>query len=89
MSSAEFGSFSVLLLVLLSTAHLFGDLFSRLRQPRVAGEILAGVILGPSVLGHIAPAVAAAMFNAGTVPDTLGVKYQAIVGFSTTSGCSC
>lgn len=53
MSSAEFGSFSVLLLVLLSTAHLLGDLFSRVRQPRVAGEILAGVILGPSVLGQI------------------------------------
>lgn len=81
MSSAEFGSFSVLLLVLLFTAHLLGDLFSRLRQPRVAGEILAGVILGPSVLGHIAPAVAAAMFNAGAVSETLGVKYQAIVGF--------
>jgi Kef-type K+ transport system membrane component KefB len=81
MSSAEFGSFSVLLLLLLSTAHLLGDLFSRLRQPRVAGEILAGVILGPSVLGHIAPALAATMFNAGAVSETLGVKYQAIVGF--------
>ncbi|MGB2716278.1 MAG: cation:proton antiporter [Vicinamibacterales bacterium] len=81
MSSAEFGSFSVLLLVLLSTAHLLGDLFSRLRQPRVAAEILAGVILGPSLLGHIAPAVAAAMFNAGAAPETLGAKYQAIVGF--------
>jgi Kef-type K+ transport system membrane component KefB len=81
VSSAEFGSFSVLLLVLLSTAHLLGDLFSRLRQPRVAGEILAGVMLGPSVLGHLAPAVAAAMFNAGTATETLGVKYQAIVGF--------
>jgi Kef-type K+ transport system membrane component KefB len=81
MSSAEFGSFSVLLLVLLSAAHLLGDLFSRLRQPRVAGEILAGVILGPSVLGHFAPALTAAMFNAGAVPETLGLRYQAIVGF--------
>jgi Kef-type K+ transport system membrane component KefB len=81
MSSAEFGSFSVLLLVLLSSAHLLGELFSRLRQPRVAGEILAGVILGPSVLGHIAPSVAAAMFNAGNVSEALGLKYQAIVGF--------
>jgi Kef-type K+ transport system membrane component KefB len=81
MSSAEFGSFSVLLLVLLSSAHLLGELFSRLRQPRVAGEILAGVILGPSVLGHIAPSVAAAMFDAGNVSEALGLKYQAIVGF--------
>jgi Kef-type K+ transport system membrane component KefB len=81
MSSAEFGSFSVLLLVLLSAAHLLGDLFNRLRQPRVAGEILAGVILGPSVLGHIAPAVTATMLGAGSVPEALGLKYQAIVGF--------
>jgi hypothetical protein len=39
MSSDEFGSFGLLLL-LLSAAHLFGDVMSRLRQPRVVGEII-------------------------------------------------
>jgi Kef-type K+ transport system membrane component KefB len=81
MSSAEFGSFSLLLVVLLSTAHLLGQLFIRLRQPRVVGEILAGVLVGPSVLGHIAPGLSIAMFQAGSVPDAVGLKYQAIVGF--------
>lgn len=32
-----------------------GELFERLRQPAVAGEILAGVIIGPSLLGWAAP----------------------------------
>lgn len=81
MSSAEFGSFSLLLVVLLSTAHLLGQLFNRLRQPRVVGEILAGVLVGPSVLGHLAPGLSVAMFHAGSVPDAVGLKYQAIVGF--------
>jgi Kef-type K+ transport system membrane component KefB len=81
MSSAEFGSFSLVLVVLLSTAHLLGQLFIRLRQPRVVGEILAGVLVGPSVLGHFAPGLSVAIFQAGSVPGPVGLKYQAIVGF--------
>jgi Kef-type K+ transport system membrane component KefB len=81
MSSTEFGSFSLLLLLLLFTAHVLGHLFSRLRQPRVIGEILAGVVLGPSVLGYIAPALSAAIFPATSLADPVGLKYQAIVGF--------
>ena len=57
MSSAEFGSFTLLLLLLITTAHLLGYAFTRIRQPRVVGELLAGVLLGPSVLGFIAPAL--------------------------------
>ncbi|HEX6624542.1 MAG TPA: cation:proton antiporter, partial [Pyrinomonadaceae bacterium] len=33
----------------------FAELFERLRQPAVAGEILAGVVVGPSVLGLVTP----------------------------------
>jgi Kef-type K+ transport system membrane component KefB len=87
MSSAEFGSFSLLLLVLLSTAHLLGHLFSRLRQPRVVGEVLAGVLVGPSVLGYIVTAVTA-VFAGGTT-DAIQLKYSAIVGFSITADCCC
>src|SRR5262249_2776138 len=39
--------------LILASAHLLGFLFSRLRQPRVIGEILAGIILGPFVLGQL------------------------------------
>ena len=34
-------------------AQLLGYLFVRLRQPKVIGEILAGVVLGPAVLGRL------------------------------------
>ena len=34
----------------------------RFHQPRVIGEMLAGMLLGPSLLGWIAPGVAAALF---------------------------
>ena len=42
MSSDEFGSLGLLLLLLLSAAPSCGHVMTRLRQPRVVGEILAG-----------------------------------------------
>lgn len=41
------------LLVLLVAARLFGELFERIKQPAMIGEIIAGIILGPSVLNLI------------------------------------
>lgn len=67
MSSAEFGSLTLLLLVVVTTAHLLGYIFVKLRQPRVIGEILAGVVLGPSLLGHFFPALSSKIF-AGNGP---------------------
>jgi Kef-type K+ transport system membrane component KefB len=56
MSTAEFGSLCLVLSVLLGCAHLLGYLFTRIHQPKVIGEILAGLLLGPTVLGRLAPA---------------------------------
>jgi Kef-type K+ transport system membrane component KefB len=44
------------LIIILSVAKLFGFLVSKLRQPQVIGEMIAGIILGPSLLGIISPA---------------------------------
>ncbi|HEX7357030.1 MAG TPA: cation:proton antiporter, partial [Ignavibacteriaceae bacterium] len=41
------------LFLLLLFARVFGELFQRIGQPTVVGEILAGVVLGPSLLGAI------------------------------------
>lgn len=41
------------LMVILLTARLFAELFARLHSPPVVGELLAGVILGPSLLGWL------------------------------------
>lgn len=43
------------LFVMLLAAKLLAEVFERLRQPAVVGEILAGVIIGQSVLGWVAP----------------------------------
>ena len=41
------------LLILLVTARLFGEIFERFKQPAMIGEILAGIILGPTLLNWI------------------------------------
>lgn len=43
------------LFVMLLAAKVAAELFERLRQPAVVGEILAGAIIGPSVLGLVSP----------------------------------
>ncbi len=43
------------LFIVFGTAKLMGELFERLGQPGIVGEILAGVLIGPSVLDWIAP----------------------------------
>jgi Kef-type K+ transport system membrane component KefB len=50
--------------VILVAARLVGMLVRRIGQPQVVGEMLAGIALGPSVLGAHAPAVAATLFPA-------------------------
>ena len=52
MSNADLTSLLFVLLLLVGLAQLLGSVFARLRQPRVIGEIAAGVLLGPSVLGR-------------------------------------
>jgi K+:H+ antiporter len=57
MSDSEITTILFALLLLVGAAQLLGYVFVRLRQPKVVGEILAGVVLGPALLGRI-PAIA-------------------------------
>ena len=70
MTNREIGSLLFLLFLFLSSAHLLGYCFVRLRQPRVIGEIMAGILLGPSLLGRLAVAVSAG------VPALPGLMHQ-------------
>lgn len=45
--------FFVILLLLLAFARVLGELMERIGQPAMMGEILAGILLGPSVLNLI------------------------------------
>jgi len=48
--------------LLLGVARVLGELAQRFHQPTVLGELLAGVILGPTVLGSLAPEAGAFLF---------------------------
>ena len=48
--------------VMLVFALVLGGLMKRLHQPAVLGEIFGGIILGPTILGTVAPAVQSQLF---------------------------
>src|SRR5271163_3833277 len=45
----------IALVVVIATARGLGSIFRNAHQPPVVGEILAGILLGPSLLGRLAP----------------------------------
>src|SRR5690349_23560459 len=74
--------FFLQMFVILAASRLCGWIVRRwLRQPQVIGEMIAGVLLGPSLLGAVAPQVQQFVF-----PDasraTLGVVAQLGIAIS-------
>jgi Kef-type K+ transport system membrane component KefB len=63
------------LLVILSVSRVVGSLFQRIHQPAVIGEVVAGIALGPSLLGRIWPQALSFLFPPEIVPF-LGVIAQ-------------
>jgi len=53
MSDSALSSVLLALLLLVGFAQFLGFLFVKLRQPKVVGEIAAGILLGPALLGRI------------------------------------
>ena len=65
MPAATAVHFLLALAVILGTCRLVGLMSQRLGQPQVVGEMVAGVLLGPSLLGRIAPDVQHHLFPPG------------------------
>lgn len=63
MSSPDFVKLLAQVAVLLGTALACGQVMRALRQPPVLGELVGGVLLGPTVLGRLLPDVAAGVFG--------------------------
>jgi Kef-type K+ transport system membrane component KefB len=61
------------LALIIAAARLFAWLFRRIGQPAVVGEIAAGLILGPSVLGRLLPGLFDAVFH----PPIAGLPSEA------------
>ena len=63
------------IIVIIVAARLFGKLFQIIGQPSVMGEIVAGIVLGPSVLGLLSPQTMAFLFPASSM-DSLRLLSQ-------------
>ncbi|AUT04122.1 sodium:proton antiporter [Nostoc sp. CENA543] len=55
-------------LIVICLSRLVGLLFKSIKQPLVIGEIVAGIMLGPSLLGLLAPQLSATLFPPETLP---------------------
>ena len=63
--------FWIQLVVLLATARALGALMRRVGQPAVVGELAAGLLIGPSILGRVAPGLGDWLFPGGEVSSSL------------------
>lgn len=76
------------LAALLASAKFAGELVKKFNQPSVLGEIIAGIVLGPTVLGHYKPGLYSLLFpQTGPVALVLnGVAAISVVFFLLTAG---
>jgi Kef-type K+ transport system membrane component KefB len=77
LTGAETSHFLLAMASLLAVAHLLGFLAERLGIPRVIGEVSAGLVLGPTLLGHFFPDAFQWLFLGFDHEDKLfGLLYQ-------------
>src|SRR6266498_663437 len=67
--------------VILIAAQLVGRLFRKIRQPQVVGEMVAGILLGPSFLGWVAPGVSATLFPSASLDVLYGLSQIGLLLF--------
>jgi Kef-type K+ transport system membrane component KefB len=64
---------------MLIIARLVGEFFRKFRMPLIVGELVAGVLLGPSLVGHYFPAVSMLVFSS---QGNIGISLNAITSLS-------
>ncbi len=77
LSTTDIAHILIAIAALLLAAHSVGTLFVRVRQPRAIGEVVGGLLLGPTLLGIIAPNVMSWIFpTTGAVPIVVAATAQ-------------
>ncbi len=61
-------AFFLAVMIVIVVARLFGVLAVKVGQPRVMGEVIAGICLGPSLLGAISPTLQSDLFPSDILP---------------------
>src|SRR5882724_8674803 len=72
---------TVEIFVILAVARFLGVALRAVGQPQVMGEVLGGIVLGPSLLGWIAPGVSADLFPEGALTQLKVLSEYGIVFF--------
>jgi Kef-type K+ transport system membrane component KefB len=67
--------------VVLAVCRLVGELFRKMHQPRVVGEMFAGIMLGPSLLGWVAPHFSAYLFPVSSLGFLNALSQVGVVVF--------
>ena len=67
--------------VILGICRLAGSLFRKIHQPRVVGEMFAGILLGPSLLGWMSPGVSAYLFPASSLQHLNALSQVGVIIF--------
>ncbi|WP_158730222.1 MULTISPECIES: cation:proton antiporter [unclassified Flavobacterium] len=65
------------IITIILVARIFGWIFKKIGQPSVIGEIIAGIVLGPSLLGLYFPEVSAALFPVASLGN---LKFLSQIG---------
>jgi Kef-type K+ transport system membrane component KefB len=93
LSEHEVLVFLVQLALLVGVARLFGWVMKSIGQPPVVGELLAGVVLGPTLFGRVAPGAFDWVFGEPTVTSVVfGISWLGVImllvviGFETDLG---
>ena len=77
LSTTDIAHILIALAALLIAAHGMGSLFARLRQPRAIGEVVGGLLLGPTLFGLVAPSAKSWVFpSTGAVPVVVAAVAQ-------------
>ena len=77
----------VQLIVIILAARAAGSVAAAIGQPRSVGEIAAGLLLGPSFLGHFSPGLSAALFAPeANGPIGCGARFYAVARSSPSTG---
>ncbi len=63
LSPEEIASYLTQLAVLLAVSYIGGQIMKRFKQPALVGNILGGMLIGPSVLGHWLPKLQLSIFK--------------------------
>jgi Kef-type K+ transport system membrane component KefB len=67
------------LFVVLVVARAVGAIFRKLNQPQVMGEVVAGILLGPSFFGWLAPGLASQVLSASVAPHLAVISQLGVV----------